>query len=135
MIDVIGQDRFEIRDQYSATAALGMLRSRLQSLEVSEWIASKLMTVSSELAGNVLKYAVRGSLYLKQVRKAGKRGLEICVEDEGPGIADVELALKDHFSSKGTLGLGLPGVKRMVDDFCLTSEMGKGTSVSATVWL
>ena len=55
--------------------------------------------------------------------------------DDGPGIADVEQALQDHYSSGDTLGLGLPGVKRMVDDFHLESEIGKGTRVYATVWL
>ena len=65
----------------------------------------------------------------------GKPGIGISMADEGPGIADVEAALQDHFSTQGTLGLGLPGVKRIVDDFNLTSELGKGTRVDATVWL
>ena len=69
------------------------------------------------------------------MRKANDRGVQISVVDEGPGIADVEQALQDHYSSDGTLGLGLPGVKRMVDEFHLTSEVGKGTQVRATVWL
>ena len=135
MVEVLAEDRFEIRDQQSLNVALGGLRGRLLELGLSEIMISKLMTVSSELGGNVLKYAVSGTLFLKHVRKAGKFGLEISVQDEGPGIPDVEQALQDHFSSQGTLGLGLPGVRRMVDEFELTSNVGEGTRVDATVWL
>jgi serine/threonine-protein kinase RsbT len=135
MIEVLSEDRFDLCDQQSVRVALARLRCRLLELNLSEVQVSKLMTVSSELAGNVLKYAIRGTIFLKQVKQAEKRGLEISVVDEGPGIADVEQALQDHYSSQGTLGLGLPGVKRMVHDFHLTSEVGKGTSVIATIWL
>ena len=135
MAEVITEDRFAIQDEHSVTVALAMLRRRLLEFEISEMLVAKLLTISSELAGNVLKYAVKGTLHLRQVRRAERRGLEITVEDEGPGIADVDLALQDHFSSQGTLGLGLPGVKRMVDDFELTSKVGEGTSVRAVVWL
>ena len=135
MSDVLTEDRFAIEDQQSVTVALAMLRRRLIDLDLSEVLVSRLLTISSELAVNVIKYARRGTLSLKQLKKAQKRGLQISVVDEGPGIADVEQALEDHFSSKGTLGLGLPGVKRMVDDFHLESEVGQGTRVYATVWL
>jgi serine/threonine-protein kinase RsbT len=135
MSDVLTEDRFAIEDQQSVTVALAMLRRRLIDLDLSEVLVSRLLTISSELAVNVIKYARRGTLSLKQLKKAQKRGLQILVVDEGPGIADVGQALEDHFSSKGTLGLGLPGVKRMVDDFHLESEVGRGTQVSATVWL
>lgn len=134
-MEVVGEDRFEIRDEHSVTVALAMLRRRLLELGVSDMKVTKLLTISSELAGNVLKYAVRGTLHLSQVRQAEKRGIQIWMEDEGPGIPDLDQALQDHFSSKGTLGLGLPGVKRMVDDFELSSEVGKGTNVKAIIWL
>lgn len=135
MSDVVTEDRFALKDDQSIMVALAMLRRRLLELNVPELLISKLMTVSSELSVNVIKYATRGTLFLKQLKTARKRGLEISVVDEGPGIADVELALEDHFSSSGTLGLGLPGVKRMVNDFRVESEVGKGTRVYATVWL
>lgn len=135
MIKLLAEDRFPVWDEQSQRVALARLRCRLLELDLSETMVSKLVTVASELTVNVLKYAHRGTLFLKQVRNFEKRGLEITVEDEGPGIADVDLVLQDHFSSQGTLGLGLPGVKRMVQDFSLESEVGKGTRVSATVWL
>ncbi len=135
MNDVLTEDRFAVHDEQSMMVAMAMLRRRLVELKLSEMLISRLVTVSSELAINVVKYAAAGTLFLKQVSTGSKRGIEISVVDEGPGIPDVKQALRDHFSSKGTLGLGLPGVKRMVDDFSLESEVGKGTSVSAIIWL
>ena len=135
MIDVLTEDRFDIWDEQSMRVALGRMRCRLIELELSEMMVAKLLTVSSELAVNVLKYANRGTLFVKQLRRVGENGVQISVVDEGPGIEDTEQALQDHFSSQGTLGLGLPGVKRMVSDFRLTSEVGKGTRVDATIWL
>jgi serine/threonine-protein kinase RsbT len=67
---------------------------------------------------------------------AGSRmGMEVIVRDRGPGIEDIQKAMADHYSSGGTLGLGLPGVKRMMDEFELTSEPGKGTTVTIRKWL
>ena len=65
----------------------------------------------------------------------GNRGIEIVAEDAGPGIADVKQAMQDRFSSSGTLGLGLPGVKRMMDEFELESQLGQGTRVRVRKWL
>jgi serine/threonine-protein kinase RsbT len=135
MSEVLTEDRFSFRDEQGMRVALAMLRSHLVELKLSEVLIARLMTVSSELTINVVKYATAGTLFLQQVSAGRKRGIQLSVVDEGPGIPDVEQALQDHFSSKGTLGLGLPGVKRMVDDFRLESEVGKGTSASAIIWL
>ena len=135
MADVVSEDRFAVNDEKSKMVALAMLRRRLLELGVTEPLVSKLMTIASELGVNIVKYASRGNLFLKQIQLGRRRGLEISAIDEGPGIADVDQALKDHFSTQGTLGLGLPGVKRMVDDFRLESEVGEGTRVFAIVWL
>jgi serine/threonine-protein kinase RsbT len=72
---------------------------------------------------------------LRRVDGTGCKGIEIEVSDHGPGIADVEGAMNDHFSSGGTLGLGLPGVKRMMDEFSLESSPGQGTRVTARKWI
>jgi serine/threonine-protein kinase RsbT len=66
---------------------------------------------------------------------AGKKGLEVQVEDKGTGIADVEVAMADHFSSSGTLGLGLPGVRRLMDEFEVDSSPGLGTRVTIRKWV
>lgn len=96
---------------------------------------SRIATAVSELARNILKYAGHGQLILRRITDQARRGMEIVAEDNGPGIADKDSALSDHFSSGGTLGLGLPGVRRMMDEFDLESEPGAGTRVTARKWL
>ena len=135
MSGALVEGHFSFSDQQSMTVALAMLRQRLLELELSELLVSRPMTVSSELSVNVLKYANRGTLSLRQLEESRKRGVEISLVDDGPGIEDVEQAMQDHYSSKGTLGLGLPGVKRMVDELRVETEVGKGTRVYATVWI
>lgn len=96
---------------------------------------SRIATAVSELARNILKYASHGEITLSQVADGARRGLEVVAEDRGPGIEDMERAQADHFSSGGTLGLGLPGVKRLMDEFTLDSEPGAGTRVRCRIWL
>ena len=92
---------------------------------------SMLMTAASELASNILKYAGRGTLRVRRVPEGPGPGAsaEIEARDRGPGIADVARALTDRFSTSGTLGLGLPGVRRMMDHFEIDSAPGRGTLV------
>ncbi len=92
-------------------------------------------TVVSELAHNIVKYADYGSIRLRRVRSRTRQGVEVVAEDNGPGIADVERALEDGFSSSGTLGLGLPGIRRMVDDFEIESTLGQGTKLLVRKWV
>ena len=91
-------------------------------------------TAISEVARNILKYAGSGRIVLRQVERNGRRGVRVTAEDEGPGIADLERAMSDGFSTAGGLGLGLPGARRLMDEFELRSEVGKGTSVTMTKW-
>jgi serine/threonine-protein kinase RsbT len=92
-------------------------------------------TAVSELVRNILKYAGTGDVWVRHAKNMGKRGIEIEALDRGPGIANCEEAMQDHFSSGGTLGLGLPAVKRMMDEFSLESSLGKGTRVTARKWM
>ena len=94
-----------------------------------------IMTVVAELARNIVKYAQRGRLTFSVVEHAGSRGLEIEAVDQGPGIADVEQAMRDNFSTGKTLGLGLPGARRLMDEFSIASTPGRGTRVVARKWL
>lgn len=93
-----------------------------------------IATAVSELVRNILKYAGQGEIRLRQVKKPGGRGIEIEAIDRGPGIEDCEMAMQDHYSTSGTLGLGLPAVRRMMDDFSLESTPGEGTRVTARKW-
>lgn len=91
---------------------------------------ASLSTAASELGRNILKYADRGELHISRLHDANRTGLEIVARDRGPGITDLDAALTDHHSTGGTLGLGLPGVKRLMDHFDIESRPGRGTSVT-----
>ena len=106
-----------------------------QEVGFDEAPSRMIATAVSELARNILKYAGSGQLRLQGVEEQGRRGIEIEVSDHGPGIENLDAAMSDHFSSSGTLGLGLPGVKRMMDEFSLESSPGEGTRVKARKWL
>ena len=97
---------------------------------------TKLITAASELARNILKYAgpAGGHMQVELLNKAGTDGLRVVFTDEGPGIADVEQALEDGFSTGGSLGLGLPGARRLVDEFSIESAVGRGTTISFVKW-
>lgn len=97
--------------------------------------STQFSTAVSEIVRNILKYAIRGELQLTRVAESGRVGVQAVASDRGPGIDDLEVALKDHFSSSGTLGLGLPGVRRMMDDFDISSTPGEGTVVTIRSWL
>lgn len=98
--------------------------------------ATKIATAVSELTRNIIKYAERGKLTITPLEENnGRAGIEIICQDTGPGIPDIEEAMKDCYSSSGTLGLGLPGVKRMMDDFEIYSTLNKGTKVIIRKWL
>ena len=98
--------------------------------------ATLIATAISELARNIVSYANQGSVTLRPVHGSnGATGLTIVASDSGPGIADLNLALRDGYSSSGGLGLGLPGVRRLMDEFDIASRAGSGTTVTITKWL
>jgi serine/threonine-protein kinase RsbT len=88
----------------------------------------------SEIARNILSYAGTGEVCFRLVDKNSQRGILIVAQDTGPGIEDVGLALEDGYSTSGSLGLGLPGVRRLMDEFEIRSEVGKGTTVILRKW-
>jgi serine/threonine-protein kinase RsbT len=93
-----------------------------------------IATAISELARNVISYAERGEIRLKAVENNGRSGIVVTAKDDGPGIANVEQAVLDGYSTSGGLGLGLPGVRRLMDEFEIQSTVGAGTSVTVTKW-
>jgi anti-sigma regulatory factor (Ser/Thr protein kinase) len=110
---------------------LAVLRCQRSTLlhGASDLERSVIATIVSELGSNLLKYAKEGTLELRRVRRGIAADVEITASDQGPGIGNLELALTEHFSSGRTLGLGLPGVKRMADQFDIESTPGRGTTV------
>mgnify|MGYP001343165395 FL=1 len=94
-----------------------------------------IATAISEIARNIIQYAGEGEVVLSEVRKEGRSGILIVARDQGPGIANLELAMQDGYSTSGGLGLGLSGARRLVDEFEIVSELGKGTTVTMRKWL
>jgi serine/threonine-protein kinase RsbT len=95
---------------------------------------TKIVTAASELARNTVVHGGGGSLLLEGLEESNRRGLRLTFEDQGPGIADIEQALRDGFTSGGGLGLGLGGSKRLSHEFSIASEPGKGTRVTIARW-
>lgn len=95
---------------------------------------TKLVTAASELARNTIIHGLGGSLRLEMVANGQRTGLRMTFEDRGPGIPDVELALQDGYTTGTGLGLGLSGAKRLVNEFEIHSQVGKGTRITATRW-
>jgi len=90
--------------------------------------------VISEIARNAVLYAVNGCMQLTVVTNGNRRGLRIVSLDEGPGIADLDLVMQDGYTTSRGLGIGLPGAKRLMDEFAIVSEVGKGTTITMTKW-
>lgn len=95
---------------------------------------TKIVTAASELARNTLDYGGGGTVKLEVLQEGIRRGLRLTFEDKGPGIPDLDLALKDGFTTGGGLGLGLSGTKRLVNEFHIVSQVGEGTCVTITKW-
>lgn len=103
-----------------------------KTIDFTETDLAKISTIVQELATNILKYATKGKMNFSKIEEKGKEGLLIEAIDRGPAIEDIEKALTDRYSSGGTLGLGLPGVKRLSNNLIIDSEPGKGTHIKAT---
>jgi serine/threonine-protein kinase RsbT len=95
----------------------------------------RLVTAASELARNIKIYAGRGQVEIRRIKQNGRAGLQIKFEDEGPGIADINLAMTDGYTTSRGLGKGLPGARRLVDEFEIESAAGDGTRVIIRKWL
>lgn len=95
---------------------------------------TKIVTASSELARNTVIYGGGGTMKLESLEEQGRRGLRLTFEDQGPGIPDIDLALKDGYTSGNGLGLGLSGAKRLSNEFELYTRVGEGTRITITRW-
>ena len=96
---------------------------------------TKLMTAASEMIRNMLRYGEGGQASVETISRGSNSGVRLIFVDKGPGIADIEMAMKDGFSTGKSLGLGLPGTKRLVNEFDIQSELGKGTVVMLIKWV
>lgn len=114
------------------------LRNRVKEYGVKMGMSilnqTKLITATSELVRNLLKYGGGGKVIIESVSNGRDNGVRVTFIDKYPGIADISLAMKDGFSTGKSLGLGLPGTKRLVNEFDIKSELGNGTTVTITKW-
>jgi len=109
-------------------------RTLALSLGFSQTDSTLIATAISELARNIVTYARQGEIRIRSLQNSTRQGVLVIAKDSGPGIANVRLALQDGYSTSGSLGLGLPGVKRLVDEFELDSTVGQGTTVKIKKW-
>ena len=110
------------------------VRQRAIDLGFSLVDQTKIVTAASELARNAIQHGGGGRATIESVNDGTRRGLRLTVEDDGPGIRDIEAAMRDGFSTAGGLGLGLSGSKRLANEFSIASTPGKGTRVIITRW-
>jgi anti-sigma regulatory factor (Ser/Thr protein kinase) len=124
-----------IRREVDVYIAIGRGRELATSLGFNEIDRTRIEIVILELTRNLLAHAGGGTITLAPVEENGYTGMLVGSSDEGPGIADIELALRDGYSTARTLGAGLPGVRRLMDSFSINSTLGAGTQVRAIKWL
>ncbi|HEY1469901.1 MAG TPA: anti-sigma regulatory factor [Candidatus Acidoferrum sp.] len=115
---------------------LARQKGRAMAIELgfSSGDATLIATSISELARNIISYAGEGQILLKPVQGTMRTGLSVTAADEGPGILDIQQAMRDGFSTSGSLGIGLPGVRRLMDEFEITSQPNRGTIVTVKKW-
>ena len=130
----VGEIRVAINSDQDIVSARQKGRAMAMELGFSSGDATLIATAISELARNIVSYARKGQITLKGVQGSSRVGILVIASDEGPGILDIRQALRDGFSTSGSLGLGLPGVRRLMDEFEITSQPGQGTIVAVKKW-
>ena len=123
-----------IRSDQDIVLARQKGRTLAVELGFSQGDATLIATAISELARNIVSYAGKGMIMLRTLNSSSRRGIQVVATDEGPGILDIAQAMRDGFSTSGSLGLGLPGVRRLMDEFEIHTSVGQGTTVAATKW-
>jgi serine/threonine-protein kinase RsbT len=134
---VVGEapERISIESDADVVTARQRARALAVGLDMPSTDQTLLATAISEVARNITAYAKRGEVLLELVRDGrGRRGIRVVASDEGPGIADLERALTDGYTTGGGLGLGLPGARRLVDEFEIETAPGVGTTVTLVKW-
>jgi serine/threonine-protein kinase RsbT len=128
-------ERIAIESDADVVTARQRARALAVGLEMPSTDQTLLATAISEIARNITTYAVRGEVLIDLVRDArGRRGVRVVARDQGPGIEDLERALTDGYTTGGGLGLGLPGARRLVDEFDIKTAPGEGTTVTLVKW-
>lgn len=132
---VESEERIAIESDADVVIARQRARRLAAQLDLTSTDQTLLATAISEVARNITAYAVRGEVLVGVVQgENGRRGIRVIARDDGPGIEDIEAALQDGYTTGNGLGLGLPGARRLVDDFDIQTAPGQGTTVTLVKW-
>jgi serine/threonine-protein kinase RsbT len=131
----LSKDKVVIEKEQDVILFRNRVKEFAQKIKMSLVNQTKLITAASELVRNMLKYAEGGDITIEVVSRGRDNGIRLVFRDEGPGISDIKLAMKDGWSTTKSLGLGLPGAKRLVSDFNIVSEVNKGTVITIIKWV
>jgi serine/threonine-protein kinase RsbT len=133
-MNVLNSELLPLKSSNDVVLARQKVRQRAVELRFSLVDQTKLVTAASELARNALDHGKGGQMTIEVLTNGTKSGVRLTFEDQGPGIADIEQALKDGFTTGSGMGLGLGGSKRLVNEFSIQSEVGKGTRITVARW-
>lgn len=131
---VLNKDTMRIEKEQDVVPFRNRVKEYAVKIGMSLVNQTKLITAASELVRNMLKYAGGGITIIEVISQGRDNGIRLTFQDKGPGIKDISLAMKDGFSSGKSLGIGLPGTKRLVNEFDIKSIPGEGTTVSIIKW-
>jgi serine/threonine-protein kinase RsbT len=133
-VAVLGDEVAPIQSSSDIVKVRQLVREWVVKLGFSLVDQTKMVTAASELARNTLDYGGGGQVRLEALNSEARRGIRLTFSDNGPGIEDVEQAMKDGYTTGGGMGLGLGGAKRLVNDFAIDSQAGQGTRVTIVRW-
>jgi serine/threonine-protein kinase RsbT len=133
-MNVLNREQLPLKNSSDVVLARQKVRQRAVEGCFSLVDQTKLVTAASELARNALDHGNGGQMTIEVVSAGTRAGIRLIFEDHGPGIPDIDLALKDGFTTGSGMGLGLGGSKRLVNEFCIESEVGKGTTITVARW-
>jgi serine/threonine-protein kinase RsbT len=133
-VALLRNDELPVRQEEDIVRVRQVVREWAVQMGFSLVEQTKIVTASSELARNTVIYGGGGQVQLEAHNDGARRGLRLTFQDEGPGIADVNLALKDGYTTGSGLGLGLGGARRLMDEFAISSALGQGTKVTIAKW-
>ena len=131
---VLNKDKMQIEKELDVVPCRNRIKEYAVKIGMSLLNQTKLITAASELLRNMLKYAGGGIVLIEVISQGRDNGIRLTFTDKGPGIKDISLAMKDGYTTGKSLGLGLPGTKRLVNEFDIKSIVGEGTSVSIIKW-
>ena len=134
MIVTLSKDEMQIIKELDVVAFRNRVKEHAVKIKMGLVNQTKLITAASELVRNMLNYANGGRVIIEVITRGRDNGIRLTFKDKGPGIKDIGLAMKDGYSTGKSLGLGLPGAKRLANEFNIESEVGKGTTVMIIKW-